>query len=94
MTAAPGIADRLLALETAVAQLQAIVRGQGQPAPQTPLTDTERLAQLLGNTRLASVLVRAGFTSPEAVVAATDEELLQVDGIAEKALKLIRRRVE
>lgn len=91
MSAAMGIAERLLALETAVAALQAEVRGEEAPAP--PPTGAERLAQLLGSARLASVLVRAGYTSPEAVGAASDEALLAVDGVAEKTLRLIREKV-
>ena len=47
----------------------------------------ERLAQQLGNARMAAVLVRAGYTSPEAVGAAPDEALLAIDGVSEKALR-------
>ena len=94
MAAAMGVAERLLALEQAVAELQASGRGQGEPAPQPqPATGTERLAQVLGNVRLASILVRAGYTSPAAVAAASDEALLAVDGVGEKALAVIRERV-
>src|SRR5512134_331366 len=51
------------------------------------------LAQLLGNARLAAVLARAGYTSIEAVAAAPDAALLAVDGIGDKALKLMREKV-
>ena len=51
------------------------------------------LAQRLGNARLAAVLVRAGYTSVEAVAAAPDEALLAVDGVGDKALAAIRARL-
>jgi predicted solute-binding protein len=87
------IADRLLALELAVAELQTAVRGRASPALSPPATETERLAQLLGNSRLAAVLARAGYATPELVAAAPDAALLAVDGIGDKALKLIREKV-
>jgi hypothetical protein len=93
MNAAMGIAERLRALESAVAELQTGVRGKEAPAPTPPVIDSERLAQLLGNSRLASVLARAGYASPAAVAEASDEQLLAIDGVAEKALKLIREKV-
>ena len=96
MGPAPGIGERLLALEAAVAALQAEVRamvGAGLPAPAPAATELELLAQRLGNARLAAVLVRAGYTSVEAVAAAPDEALLVVDGVGEKALKAIREKV-
>ncbi len=63
MGPAPGIGDRLLALEASVAALQAELRaliGAGAPAPAVEPTALELLAQELGNARLAAVLVRAG----------------------------------
>ena len=108
MGPAQGIGERLLALEAAVAVLQAEVRelatsvawGVGKPAPTTPEpalkhepSGLEQLAQRLGNSRLAAVLVRAGYTSIDAVAAAPDEALLAVDGVGDKALKLIREKV-
>ena len=48
---------------------------------QSEPSDMERLAQQLGNARLAAVLVRAGYTSSEAVVVAGDEALLAIDGV-------------
>ncbi|MFN8464559.1 MAG: hypothetical protein U0X20_03375 [Caldilineaceae bacterium] len=96
MGPAPGIGERLLALEVAVAALQTEVRalaGAGAPAPAPAVTELEKLAQQLGNARLAAVLVRAGYTSVEAVAAAPDEALLAVDGVGEKALKAIRAKV-
>ena len=96
MGPAPGIGDRLLALEAAVAALQAELRtliGTGVPAPAAEPTGLEQLAQQLGNARLAAVLVRAGYTSIDAVVAAPDEALLAVDGVGEKALAAIRARL-
>jgi hypothetical protein len=53
----------------------------------------ERLAQVLGNSRLAAVLVRAGYTSPEAVAEAPDEALLAIDGVGDRALKVIREKL-
>jgi len=53
----------------------------------------ERLAQMLGNARLAAVLVRAGYTSPEAVAGAADEALLEIDGVSERALRLMRAKL-
>jgi hypothetical protein len=107
MGPAPGIGERLLALEAAVSALQAEVRelatsvawGAAKPAP-TPEpaaknepSGLEQLAQRLGNARLAAVLVRAGYTSLDAGAAAPDEALLAVDGVGDKALKLIREKV-
>ena len=96
MGGAPGIGERLLALELAVAALQAELRtlmGAGTPPPPSAPTALEQLAQQLGNARLAAVLVRAGYTSREAVAAAPDEALLAIDGIGDKALKTIREKV-
>ena len=93
MNAAMGVAERLLALESAVADLQAAVRRRVAPAPPPPAANTERLAQQVGNNRLAAILAHAGYGSPAAVAAATDEQLLAIDGVAEKALKLIREKV-
>jgi hypothetical protein len=121
---ARGVAERLLALEAAVAELRAQGRasvgsgktaaeakrqaaGGAAPAPADPdgaaggekavsegePSGPERLAGMLGSARLAAALVRAGYTSPEAVASAPDEALLAVDGVAEKALKLIREKV-
>ena len=56
-------------------------------------TAVDRLAAALGNARLASILVRAGYTSIAAVQAAGDEVLLAVDGVAEKTLALIREKL-
>ena len=106
MSPAPGIGDRLLALEAAVSALQAEMRqmattvasGAGTPAPPEPTiknepSGLELLAQRLGNARLAAVLVRAGYTSTEAVAAAPDAALLAIDGVGDKALKFIREKV-
>jgi hypothetical protein len=93
---APGIGERLLALEQAVAALQAELSAliaAGSPAPAPAPTALEQMAQQLGNARLAAVLVRAGYTSVEAVAAAPDEALLAVDGVGEKALGAIRARL-
>ena len=92
MGAASGIGERLLALEVAVAELRALI-GASKPVPATEPTAVEQLAQQLGNARLAAVLVRAGYTSVEAVMAAPDEALLAVDGVGEKALAAIRARL-
>ena len=94
--AAGGIGDRLLALELAVAALQAELQaaiGAGVAAPPAAPTGVEELAERLGNARLAAVLVRAGYTSSEAVAAAPDEALIAIDGVGEKALKVIRERL-
>ena len=89
---AGGIGERLLALEVAVAELRTLI-GASKPAPAPEHTAIEQLAQQLGNSRLAAVLVRAGYTSVEAVAAAPDEALLAVDGVGEKALAAIRAHV-
>ena len=54
MNAAPGIADRLLALEAAVAALQVQVAAGGS-SPTAEPSDLDRLAQQLGNARLAAL---------------------------------------
>ena len=90
--AAGGIGERLLALEVAVAELRTLI-GMATPVPAAEPTALEEMAQRLGNARLAAVLVRAGYTSVEAVMAAPDEALLAVDGVGEKALKGIREKV-
>ena len=87
-----------------MAELQALAArgagGAGQPAPtpgpyvgESEPSELEQLAQRLGNARLAAVLVRAGYTSVEAVAAAPDEALLAIDGVGDKALQLIRQKV-
>ncbi|MFN8469027.1 MAG: hypothetical protein U0X20_25950 [Caldilineaceae bacterium] len=136
MAGALGVAERLLALEAAVAEIrgqlrtlaaggtgtagspQAKTRTKVRPAADTlvdepsgaevdgvsggapeadagdeELSGPERLVQTLGNARLAAVLVRAGCVSPEAVAAAADEDLLAIDGVSERALRLIRARL-
>ena len=95
---APGIGERLLALEASVAELRALIGGSKPgPAPEPIVksepSSLEQLAQRLGNARLVAVLVRAGYTSTEAVAAAPDEALLAVDGVGEKALGVIRARL-
>ena len=98
MGPAPGIGDRLLALEAAVAELRTLI-GPGTPAPspepaiKNEPSGLEQLAQQLGSARLAAVLVRAGYTSPEAVAAAPDAALLAIDGVGDKALATIRARL-
>ncbi len=92
MGPASGIGDRLLALEAAVAELRTLI-GAATTAPAAEPTGLEELAHQLGNARLAAVLVRAGYTSIEAVAAAPDEALLAVDGVGEKALATIRARL-
>ena len=91
--AASGIGDRLLMLERAVAELQAALLIAGGASPTAEPSDLEQLAQRLGNARLAAVLVRAGYTSPEAVMAAGDEALLAIDGVGDKALQVIRAKL-
>lgn len=124
MSEAKGVAERLLALEAAVAGLQKQMRtvaksrsGAAEPAKRAPEgpadppaaeseagsegalkeagepSGPDRLAQALGNSRLAAVLVRAGFPSPEDVAAASDEALLAVEGLGEKALRSVREKV-
>jgi hypothetical protein len=99
MGSALGVAERLLALEAAVAELRTLVQGMEQgatavaPTPAVPAGDLQRLEQALGNARMAAVLVRAGYTSPEAVAAAPDAALLAIDGIGDKALAAIRARL-
>ena len=92
MGAASGIAERLLALEMAVAELRMLI-GAGSPAPAPAPTALEQMAQRLGNARLAAVLVRAGYTSVEAVASTPDEALLAIDGVGDKALAAIRARL-
>jgi predicted flap endonuclease-1-like 5' DNA nuclease len=58
----------------------------GRVSMETPL------APLLGNARLAAVLARAGFGTVSEVAAAGDEQLLKIDGVSEKALRLIREK--
>lgn len=133
MAGALGVAERLLALEAAVAAIRGELRtlaaggtgGSTQPKPRSKsrgaadawaddagvgqaagadggaaeegegeeTSGPERLAGVLGNARMAAVLVRGGYTSPEAVAAAADEELLALDGVTERALRLIRARL-
>jgi hypothetical protein len=45
------------------------------------------------NSRLAGMLTAAGFADVESVRAATDEQLLAIDGIGQKGLELIRGRL-
>lgn len=118
MSAAPSVAERLLALEGAVAALGVEVGvlraaagaaagaagaretlaadGQGESGAEETAGGSPgaaQLAQLLENARLADVLARAGYGSPAAVAGAADEELLAIDGVGARALRLIRERV-
>ncbi len=93
MSVAMGVAERLLALEAAVAELQKQLAVGGSGAVAEPPTSDNSLAQALGNVRLAGVLARAGYTTPEAVVAAPDAALLAIDGVSERGLKLIREKL-
>jgi hypothetical protein len=93
MGSALGVAERLLALEAAVAELRMLVQGATAVAPATQPNDLTQLSDRLGNARLAAVLVRAGYTSPEAVAAAPDGALLAIDGVGDKALRVIRARL-
>ncbi|MFN8463954.1 MAG: hypothetical protein U0X20_00325 [Caldilineaceae bacterium] len=136
MAGALGVAERLLALEAAVAEIRSQLRtlaaggtgtagstqtkartktrpaadvlpgdvssadvdGADAGAPEADAGDeeasgAERLAQMLGNARLAAALVRAGYASPEAAGAAADGDLLAIDGVSERALRLIRTRL-
>jgi hypothetical protein len=109
MGAALGIAERLLALERAVAELQTAFDATGasatgacktppggatgEPEGRAGLLGAEQLAGVLGNARLAAVLVREGYGSPEALRAAGDAELLAIDGVSARALRLIREKL-
>jgi predicted flap endonuclease-1-like 5' DNA nuclease len=113
-----GVAERLLALEAAVAALAREVQalraaggtttggtaGAGKTAaheqgesdaadPPAGGSGAEQLEALLGNARLAAVLVGAGYGSPAAVAAAGDDDLLEIDGVGARALRVIREKV-
>jgi hypothetical protein len=113
MGAALGVAERLLALEGAVAALQAAVGALGGTAGAGSSTGSsmgsstgasagpggaspagaEQLADALGNPRLAAVLLREGYGSPDAVRAAADGEVLEIHGIGPRARRLIREKL-
>ena len=59
---------------------------------ETPQTAEGGLAQVL-NSRMAWVLMRGGLETVEAVRAASDADLLAIDGINIKALGAIREKV-
>jgi hypothetical protein len=83
------VAVRVLATE--LIKLQAILGSQQPPEDQTLIVPT--LAEALGNSRLASVLIKAGFTTLEAVRDAADDDLLAVSGVNEKGLAQIREKL-
>lgn len=61
--------------------------GASEPVTQEPAT--EKGWGLLPNSTI-NKLSAAGFDTPEKVRAASDEEILKIDGIAEGTLKVIR----
>ena len=61
--------------------------GASEPMTQEPAT--EKGWGLLPNSTI-NKLSAAGFDTPEKVRAASDEEILKIDGIAEGTLKVIR----
>lgn len=54
--------------------------------------ESATLAALL-NGRVAAILLRGGYGTPAQVRAASDAELLALDGVSEKALAMIREKV-
>lgn len=58
-----------------------------------PTTDAGALASLL-NSRLSNILAKAGYTTLESLKDASDEQLLAIDGVSEKTLKLIREKIQ
>jgi DNA-directed RNA polymerase alpha subunit len=66
--------------------------GDGSPVQEEIVYAGQDIASLL-NSRLANALVRGGYGSPESLIAATDEELLAVRGVSDKALQQIREKV-
>lgn len=45
------------------------------------------------NVNLVRTLMAGGYVTPQAVISASDDELLAVKGIGEKALKLLRQEL-
>lgn len=83
------LAVRVLATE--LINLQVAVNGLLPAQPESTLAPS--LAEALGNSRLAGVLARAGLATPEAVRAATDDDLLNVAGVTDKGLAQIREKL-
>ena len=79
------------ALATEVIKLQVALNELLPPQPEAMPAPT--LAQVLGNSRLASVLAKAGFVTVEAVRDAADDDLLAVSGVNEKGLAQIREKL-
>lgn len=80
-------AVRLLAKELYLAQTNM--------ADKTPTATTEAGHTLAGvlNSKLAATLAAGGYADIESVRAATDDQLLAVAGMNDKALKLIREKL-
>lgn len=93
-----GLAVIVAALSDAALEIDA-----DDPAPAPP-PDSESVIALadvvppppletLLNVKLAGVLAKAGYTTPEQLIAATNEQLLQISGVSDKTISLIREKV-
>jgi|694.fasta_scaffold11782_15 hypothetical protein len=78
------LATELIKLSAALAELL---------PPQEEKQVAPTLAEVLGNSRLASALAKAGFATVEAVRNAPDDDLLAVSGVNEKGLAQIREKL-
>ena len=92
--AALSIAERLLSLEQRITNLESFFPTATLPVDAEPNMDgpQDALARAL-NVRLAKTLYAAGLRTPDAVRSASDEELLAIDGIGDKALAFIRQQL-
>lgn len=81
------------ALSLAEAQAQEAGVPEDRPIGRTPYQDPQAPHPLAGydlTEKQRTSLERAGFTRPEHVERASDDELLEVDGIGESALRKLR----
>jgi hypothetical protein len=85
--------DATQAIRTIAKELYLLKSASG-PTMAQPQADAagNPLATLL-NSRLASILTKGGLATIDAIKLASDEELLAVEGIDAKVLKLIREKL-
>lgn len=86
-------------IDAEIARLQALKKGGQRPGDGAldaahpaglPADDEDPLARYGLNEAQRTALHRAGFTRPDIIDAATDEEILQTEGIGEGALRRLR----
>lgn len=84
--------DTTTAIRTLAKELYLLQINMADHTPTVTAAEGPTLVTLL-NGKLAATLANAGYADIESVRLATDEQLLAVPGITDKALKLIREKL-